>query len=469
MPTSIQALEFSFQIVNTRTRFPFKYGIASMTQAPHLFLRLKASFGRKRTIGISAEGLPPKWFTKNPDTSFEQDLPEMYRVIRHAAEVAVGIPRQKTFFAWWRELYDAQDAWAKEDSIPPLLAHLGTSLVERAALDAFGRFSDKSFADSIRLDAFGIQLGEIHPQLQGRQAGEFLPHPTPLQIIARHTIGLGDPLNGENGEVENPKDGLPFTLEECIQAYGLTHFKIKISGDLESDRQRLQKIHQVLKRETPAFRFTLDGNEQFKTPGEFTEYWGRLGEDEKLRDFLSTNHLIFIEQPVHRDNALSSSFSGWDGPPLIIDESDGELDSTPRALDLGYSGSSHKNCKGVMKGVANGCLLRERKGIQSGEDLGNIGPVALLQDLAVMQTLGIAHAERNGHHYFRGLSMFSDSIQQQMWARHGDLYKRHRDGFPILNLRNGGIDSASVAQAGFGVGVEVEPGGEWEEIGELGG
>ncbi|MFT5467193.1 MAG: hypothetical protein ACI8UO_002297 [Verrucomicrobiales bacterium] len=467
MPTSIQALEFSFQVVKTRTRFPFKYGIASMTEAPHVFFRCKASFGRKRQIGISAEGLPPKWFTKIPDTSFEDDLPAMYHVIKHAAEAATEIKRKKTFYEWWRDLYDAQNDWAKSQSIPPLLAHLGTSLVERAMLDAFGRFTERPFADSVRQNALGVQLGDIHPQLVGRQPTEFLPQPTPLQIIARHTIGLGDPLSESDGP-ENPDDGLPFTLEECIEAYGLTHFKIKISGNLEWDRERLQTIHKILKKGTPAFRFTLDGNEQFQTPSEFSEYWGAISEDSTLRDFLSGNHLIFIEQPIHRDRALSESFESWDGPALIIDESDGELDSTPRALDLGYSGSSHKNCKGVMKGIANACLLKERKGIQSGEDLGNIGPVALLQDLAVMQTLGIEHVERNGHHYFRGLSMFSDEIQQMIWRRHGDLYRRHEDDFPTLNLRNGGIDSASVAQSGFGVGIDLDPVMDWRDISELG-
>jgi hypothetical protein len=90
---------------------------------------------------------------------------------------------------------------------------------------------------------------------------------------------------------------------------------------------------------------------------------------------------------------------------LIIDESDAELDSLPRALALGYHGTSHKNCKGVFKGIANACLLealRRQSGgdrlVMSGEDLANIGPVALLQDLAVVATLGVSSVERNGHH-----------------------------------------------------------------------
>jgi len=40
--------------------------------------------------------------------------------------------------------------------------------------------------------------------------------------------------------------------------------------------------------------------------------------------------------------------------------------------------------------------------VLTGEDLCNLGPVAFLQDLAMMALLGIEHVERNGHHYFAG-------------------------------------------------------------------
>ena len=60
----------------------------------------------------------------------------------------------------------------------------------------------------------------------------------------------------------------------------------------------------------------------------------------------------------------------------------GELYSLPQALRLGYAGTSHKNCKGVFKGVANACLLAQlrrehpdQRILLSGEDLANIGPV----------------------------------------------------------------------------------------------
>ena len=66
----------------------------------------------------------------------------------------------------------------------------------------------------------------------------------------------------------------------------------------------------------------------------------------------------------------------------------------------GYAGTSHKNCKGIFKGLINRCLIEQRRSdgettIMSGEDLCNVGPVALLQDLAVCAALGIESVERN--------------------------------------------------------------------------
>jgi len=151
-----------------------------------------------------------------------------------------------------------------------------------------------------------------------------------------------------------------------------------------------------------------------------------------------------------------------EGPAIIIDESDGDLEALPRALTLGYRGTSHKNCKGVMKGIANRCLIEKRSRaesstplIMSGEDLCNQGPVALLQDLAVMSCLGMQSVERNGHHYCSGLSGFDARVRDDMLRQHPDLYHRTDQGWPSLTIVDGGIELSSVNAAPFGVGLTV--------------
>src|SRR5438876_3548935 len=159
---------FEFFALHTRTRFPFRYGIASMTEVPHLFLRTRVAVAGESSFGLTAEGLPPKWFTKNPNTTFEQDLPEMLQVIRHAVTLAEEIGQNPvSFFHFWRELCRQQMAWAQSRSLAPLLASLGVSLVERAALDGLCRLAHEPLHRLIAKNRLGIHLREMDSELGG--------------------------------------------------------------------------------------------------------------------------------------------------------------------------------------------------------------------------------------------------------------------------------------------------------------
>ena len=88
----------------------------------------------------------------------------------------------------------------------------------------------------------------------------------------------------------------------------------------------------------------------------------------------------------------------------------------------------------------------------SGEDLCNVGPVALLQDLAVCAALGIESVERNGHHYHSGLSQLPETMQTDTLKHHSDLYHKGPDRWPSLNIQEGRVDTTSINSAPFGVG-----------------
>ena len=51
--------EGDIHLLDVRTRMPFKYGIATMTSTPHLFLRLRVEVDGKLATGIAADHLPP--------------------------------------------------------------------------------------------------------------------------------------------------------------------------------------------------------------------------------------------------------------------------------------------------------------------------------------------------------------------------------------------------------------------------
>src|SRR6185436_15361871 len=136
------------------------------------------------------------------------------------------------------------------------------------------------------------------------------------------------------------------------------YFKVKLFADTERDLARLRALSRLLQPETDYF-VTFDGNENFKTFEAFREFWEKASAEPALRELW--RRILLVEQPVHRERTLSddvgTALRAWpDRPRLIIDESDGAVGDLPRALALGYAGTSHKNCKGIIKGLANACL-----------------------------------------------------------------------------------------------------------------
>jgi hypothetical protein len=119
----------------------------------------------------------------------------------------------------------------------------------------------------------------------------------------------------------------------------------------------------------------------------------------------------------------------------------------------------------VIKGLANRCLIEwyrrqqpeEGPWLMSGEDLANVGPVALLNDLAAMAVFGIGNVERNGHHYFAGLSMFPGELQKMVCERHPDLYEMRPEGYASLRIEGGRVSTRSPGEAPFGHGLDLTP------------
>ena len=458
-------------VQNLWTRMPFRYGIATLTAVPHLLVRVELDIDGQVSAGLAADNLPPKWFTKNAERSTDDELLELLEVVGRAAAHATAAAEMPSVFDLWRQVYAAQRQWGEAAGLPALLWAFGVTLIERAVIDAFCRHAGLTFHEAVHGNALGLRVGEIHPELADAQPCDLLP-PRPLrQLIVRHTVGLADPLTADDiPDDQRLADGLPHALADCIDAYGLTHFKIKVPADPDVAVDRLTRVAAVITDRCPQFACTLDGNEFFHDVGDFRRLWERLAATPALRTLLGPA-LLFVEQPLHRDVALADATArelrSWpDAPRMIIDESDGTLAAARQALDLGYRGTSHKNCKGVFKGLANACLLAARHaqgftGILSGEDLTNVGPVALMQDLAVLATLGIPSAERNGHHYFAGLSGWPEPVQRATQHAHPDLYQPHETPagptWPALHIDRGILALGSVVAAPFGYAMNLDP------------
>lgn len=453
-------------VVDADLRMPFHFGNATITSVPQLFVQVTADVGGTRSVGLAQEGLSPLWFLTDSDLSFGDGIARMLDVVRATASHATDVGQAASPFGFWHRLYDVQKQWAAQTTHPPLLWSFGVSLVERAVIDAFCRGTQTSFAEALRTNALGIELGSIYDELADRDPVELLPKSPSESTKIRHTVGFTDPLTAaELDDSDRLDDGLPQTLETYVREHELELFKIKLSGDPAADADRLAVIANVLDATAvDDWAFTVDANEQYGDARAFEQSWQQFSTDSRVAPLL--DRLLYVEQPLARREAYTETarevLTAWsDRPPVILDESDGRVDDLERALACGYDGTSHKNCKGVFGGIANACLLEQRRRtdgdeyVLSGEDLSTVGPVGLLQDFAVTAALGLENVERNGHHYFRGLDAFPEDIGQSLRDGHEDIYRHHPDGFSTVDIRDGSVEHGSAVAAPFGYGFDL--------------
>jgi hypothetical protein len=218
---------------------------------------------------------------------------------------------------------------------------------------------------------------------------------------------------------------------------------------------RLTAISRVL--EGVARVVTLDGNEQYASAGAFADFFAQFTSDPQLAPLLACT--AFVEQPLRRDQALAQDVSALAKHiPLLVDESDATLDAFVQARSLGYTGVSSKSCKGFYKSVINAarCALWNQASpgapyFLSGEDLTMQAGLGLQQDLALVSWLGLAHVERNGHHYVNGLMAAPEVEQQNLLLAHDTLYEYSFDAVR-LRIKGGQIALGALDTPGFATG-----------------
>lgn len=453
---------YDLAVLDANTRLPFRFGQVTLREAVIVTARavLETPHGRS-AIGYSSDLCVPKWFEKDPAKSAEEDVRALLASAAAAGAVALdGGTRAATIFEHWRRAY-SECVEAVEFRAPDRLVRgFGVALLERALLDAACRLGEVSFFEALEEDLFGFRPATLVPELAGFDLSQILPRSPRDRIAVRHTVGMLDPLRVTDIPAgERLADGLPQALEEDVERYGLRYFKIKICGDLAADRTRLLAIAGLLRSlgiQRPGI--TLDGNEQITDLAMLEELFATLEENEDGRALLA--NLLWIEQPLPRALSFdpgSTAALGRLGArvPFILDEADVGLEAFPLALARGYRGISMKNCKGVFRSFVHRGLCELHPGaFLAGEDLTNLGVLALGQDLATAAALDLAHVERNGHHYFHGLDHLPAAEARDAAIAHPDLYETRPDG-TFLRIHGGHLELASLQRVGYGYDLPI--------------
>jgi hypothetical protein len=424
-------------------RKPFRFGSATIEGADQAFVRVEIALEDGRTAcGATAELMVPKWFDKTPALSAGETVNQLREALAIARDVYLAEREPCTAFAHHVRAIRAERLACAAEHIPALAAAFGPALIDKAVLDALLRACDTDVFRGLAANIAGIDA-QLTPDIDDLAVEAFLASRQPLPTIAlRHTVGMLDPLTGPGG------------LADVAAAYGCRYFKIKLGGDPNGDAARLAAIAAELTRLGVDYRATVDANEQYADLSALAGLCDALASQPSLTGL--RERLLYIEQPLPRDLTLETPLGGLaERFAFIIDEADDRYAAFCEARELGYRGISSKSCKGIYKSLLNGAraMAWNAEGggtpaFVSAEDLTCQPGLALQQDTALVAFHGIAHAERNGHHYADGFGGAPAAEQAAFVEAHPDLY---RDGgsSACLIVENGGVSARSLACTGF--------------------
>jgi hypothetical protein len=161
------------------------------------------------------------------------------------------------------------------ESMPELAQLVAASPFDAALHDAYGRLHDINSYDALTSKYMNHDLAEY---LDKDFAGEYLDQYTPLY----HLVGALDPLTAAD-VTKKIGDGLPETLAEWIPYNGLTHMKIKLSGeDFAWDIDRVLAVDRVAteaqgQRGCAQWFYSLDFNEKCANVDYVVDFLKTLG------------------------------------------------------------------------------------------------------------------------------------------------------------------------------------------------
>jgi hypothetical protein len=416
-------------------RLPFRFGAATVTQCPQAFVRVRAEVNGMAFEGASAELMVPKWFDKSPALTHEQNFEQLRESLRNAREALLACNDALTPFALSQTAGEAAVALSVARGLPRLAAQFGAAVLDKAVADAALRAANMGWVQGLRAGVLGDPWSGALSIAQ------------PSQVTLRHTVGLADRLTSADPGTD-PDDGLPATLEAAIGRYGLHHFKLKLSGQVDADVDRLSRIASVLQRLGGDYRVTLDGNETFTDAASLGRFWRALLATPALGDLLART--LLLEQPLARAVALKEPIAELGiAVPVILDESDDHAGALEAGLALGYRGISSKACKGIYRSLHSAHrIAQDPQLLLSGEDLTCQAGLAVQQDTLLAASLGVRHIERNGHHYVDGFGTAPAAEAQAFADAHPGLYETHL-GRPHLAVRGGQLDITSLYTPGF--------------------
>ncbi len=445
-PTDVQLKEVSSSTQQIDYRTPIKFGgrVVNDVVLLDVAVTVETRDGR-RGEGSGSMPVGNVWGWPSKVVSPEQSLDAMTKLGRRLAEKAddydgCGHPLEIT-----HDLSHAYDATAREvtkaaglaEPMPRLAQLVAASPLEAAIHDAYGKALGRNSYNVLGNEFVNRDLAAyLTPEFAGEYLDSYtLRKPKPAMPLY-HLVGALDPLF-ESDIATRINDGLPETLGEWIIADGLTHLKIKLSGDdMAWDVDRVASVERAAaeaqsSRGCRQWHYSLDFNEKCANVEYVLEFLNKLGQVSPA----AMGRVQYIEQPTHRDlraHPENKMHRAAQIKPVVIDESLVDLESLMLAREQGYSGVALKACKGHSEALLMGAAAQKYGLFLCVQDLTCVGASFLHSASIAARIPTVAAIEGNGRQYCpRGNEGWSNRFPGMFHITDGTVKTAELDGIGL--------------------------------------
>lgn len=291
--------------------------------------------------------------------------------------------------------------------MPELAQLVAASPLDAALHDAYGRVHNLSSFDTLSKEFVNHDLSEyLDENFQGEYLDQYTLREPQSRLPLYHLVGAIDPLSDADLE-SRIGDGLPETLPEWIAADGLTHLKIKLSGEnLDGDVDRVLAVDRVAAEAQSArgiemWVYSCDFNEKCANVEYVLDFLNRIREQNPA----AFDRIQYIEQPTNRDlqgNPDNKMHEAAKLKPVVIDESLVDYEALLLSRELGYTGVALKVCKGQTDSLLLAAAAQKFNMFLCVQDLTCAGFSFLHSASLAAHIPTVAAIEGNGRQYCPG-------------------------------------------------------------------
>lgn len=412
-PTDIQIKGVTTKTSEIQYRTPMKFGgrVVEDVVLLDVGLEVETCDGR-RGRGFGSMPMGNVWAWPSSQVSNVDTLQAMIQLAIEIAEQGsqsglVGHPLEiTTEFApeYSRLAQEIASATGLPEPMPQLAQLVAASPWEAAVYDAYGKAHQANSFNLLGPDVIERDLSHwLGVDFRGEHLDRYTLRSPKSSMPLYHLVGALDPLT--DSEIQSRvNDGIPETLPEWIATDGLTHMKIKLSGDdLAWDVERVVSIDRVateaqVRRQCNEWFYSLDFNERCRDVSYVLEFLAKVNEQAKV----ALDRVQYIEQPTSRyleDIPEMRMHEAAKIKPVVIDESLVDLDSLLMSRELGYSGVALKACKGHSEALLMGAAAQKYNMFLCVQDLTCPGASFLHSAALAARIPTVAAIEGNGRQY----------------------------------------------------------------------